>query len=71
MKPPSDFREMSVVPTMEELQTEQTETVFLRRNKPSGGYLSAHDYLDVQFRLLREDFVSPLRKGVQEFLHNA
>lgn len=70
MEPPSDFREMTVVPSIEELRTERWEGLFLRRNKPTGGYASADDYLDVQFRLLREDFVSPLRSGIQEYLRH-
>jgi len=28
-----------------------------------GGYEDAEHYLDVQFRLLREDFIRPLRSG--------
>ena len=30
------------------------------------GYEDADDYLDVQFRLFREDFVSTIRDGVKE-----
>lgn len=29
-------------------------------------FKSANDYLDVQFRLLREDFVRTLRNGIKE-----
>ena len=28
------------------------------------------DYLDIQFRLLREDFVSTIRQGVKDFKAN-
>lgn len=30
-----------------------------------GSYLDVEHYLDVQFRLLREDFLRPLRDGIQ------
>ncbi|XP_021953554.2 NFX1-type zinc finger-containing protein 1 [Folsomia candida] len=70
MEPPSNYREMTIIPTMEELMRERREDVFLRRNKVQGAYASSLDYLDIQFRLMREDFVSPLRSGVQEFLRH-
>ena len=41
---------------------------FLRRNKIDGSYNDAEHYLDVQFRLLREDFVRPLREGIAQLL---
>lgn len=34
------------------------------------GYDSIDDYLDVQFRLLREDFVSTIREGIKGFKKN-
>ena len=44
------------------------ERPFLRRNKVDGSYHDAEHYLDVQFRLLREDFVRPLREGIAKLL---
>ena len=44
------------------------ERPFLRRNKIDGRYDDAEHYLDVQFRLLREDFVRPLREGIAHLL---
>ncbi|XP_078608442.1 LOW QUALITY PROTEIN: NFX1-type zinc finger-containing protein 1-like [Branchiostoma floridae x Branchiostoma japonicum] len=41
---------------------------FLRPNIVRGRYQDVDTYLDVQFRLLREDFVRPLREGIAEFL---
>ena len=41
---------------------------FLRRNKIDGSYNDVEHYLDVQFRLLREDFVRPLREGIAQLL---
>ena len=33
-----------------------------------GAYKSVEHYLDVQFRLMREDFIQPLRNGIHEYL---
>lgn len=66
LKPPDDFRDISIIPSVEELLS--PEPSFLRPNKQSGSYSDAEHYLDVQFRLLREDFMQPLKKGIQEFL---
>jgi len=63
--PPNDFRDIPVIPTPEELLSQ--DPVFLRAILSQGKYPSAHDYLDVHFRLLREDFVAPLRKGIEEY----
>ena len=64
--PADDFRALSVFPTLEDIHFRGD--VFLRRNKVRGVYEDLDHYLDVQFRLLREDFVQPLRKGIQEYL---
>ena len=65
-EPPNDFTEMSIVPSLDDLIGTSNDTVrpFLRRNITNGAYRSVHHYLDVQFRLLREDFLNPLRAGV-------
>ena len=63
-KPPDDFREISVYPTTEDLKA--NKVVFLRKNIIEGKYQDVSHYLDVQFRLLREDFIGPLREGVNE-----
>ncbi|KAK7077996.1 NFX1-type zinc finger-containing protein 1 [Halocaridina rubra] len=60
--PPDDFRLIPVVPTSEELN--EPEKPFLRRNIINGHYKDVYHYLDVQFRLLREDFIQPLRNGI-------
>ncbi|XP_067947233.1 NFX1-type zinc finger-containing protein 1-like [Watersipora subatra] len=65
-KPLGDFREISVYPTEEDLQG----GVELRPNCTDKAFESVDDYLDIQFRLLREDFVSTLRLGIQEFKKN-
>ncbi|XP_069936521.1 NFX1-type zinc finger-containing protein 1-like [Cherax quadricarinatus] len=65
MEPPDDFKEYSVLPTPGDLSA--VERPFLRKNIIKGKYNDPDHYLDVQFRLLREDFVRPLRKGIQDF----
>ena len=64
--PPNDFRDINPMPTSEEIQLE--EQPFLRKNIVSRSYKSVDHYLDVQYRLLREDFVCPLRKGLKMLL---
>ncbi|XP_022807780.1 NFX1-type zinc finger-containing protein 1-like [Stylophora pistillata] len=67
-KPPNDFRDIPICPTNEELRS--NERPFLRKNVTKGRYDDAEHYLDVQFRLLREDFLEPLREGIQEIVKN-
>ena len=64
--PPNDFRMVSVMPTFDDIFP--TRLPFLRKIKATGGYSDLSEYLDVQFRLLHEDFVQPLRQGVREYL---
>ncbi|RUS68467.1 hypothetical protein EGW08_023771 [Elysia chlorotica] len=62
--PPDDYRYDSVLPTIKDLHT---KTTFVRPALLSGGYEDKHHYFDVQFRLLKQDFVIPLREGIQQF----
>ena len=64
--PPEDFRCVSVIPTHDDIITHQRP--FLRPNKIEGRYDNKEHYFDVQFRLLREDFIRPLRDGIQQLL---
>jgi hypothetical protein len=66
-RPPNDFRHIPICPTVEDIH--QTGKPFLRSNIVKGKYLNVDHYLDVQFRLLREDFVRPLREGISEYLN--
>lgn len=68
MEPPNDFRELPVLPVPYDLSKQ--ERPFLRRNIVEGKYRDSDHYLDVQFRLLREDFVRPLRYGINDFRDN-
>ena len=67
-KPPNDFRDIPICPTSKEITSQ--ERPFLRKNILKGRYEDAENYLDVQFRLLREDFLEPLREGIYETMHN-
>lgn len=64
-QPPEDFRELSVFPSVDDLTMRGLP--YLRRNVVVGPYNDVEHYLDVQFRLLREDFVRPLRDGIKEY----
>ncbi|KAG7478317.1 hypothetical protein MATL_G00079120, partial [Megalops atlanticus] len=63
-----DFRTMTIYPTPEEIH--QGQKPFLRPNITSCSYPSSLVYLDTHFRLLREDFVRPLREGIRELLQS-
>ena len=65
-EPPELFTELSILPSQTEMHMDPKK-VFLRCNKVRGGYTSWAHYFDVQFRLLREDFLRPLRKGIEVY----
>ncbi|XP_033625660.1 NFX1-type zinc finger-containing protein 1-like isoform X1 [Asterias rubens] len=67
-QPPDNFRDIPIFPDGPEIR--KPTRPFLRKNIIKGRYDSVEHYLDVQFRLLREDFVAPLREGVAEYLSN-
>ena len=52
-----------VLPTKEELQI-STLPPNLQRNIITGPYISQLQYLNIQYRLLREDFIHPLRCAI-------
>lgn len=62
LEPPDDFRQLSVMPEWDDICS--TEEPFLRPNLIKGKYADVDMYLDIQFRLLREDFFNPLRTGL-------
>ncbi|KFQ67907.1 NFX1-type zinc finger-containing protein 1, partial [Phaethon lepturus] len=73
MQPQTDgqeetYRTMTIYPTYNEVHHD--EKPFLRPNIISGRYESTSIYLDTHFRLLREDFVRPLREGILELLQS-
>ena len=71
--PFGDFRRVRILPNVQELteahgQNDKKVSEQVRPNKMKGGYRNWDHYLDVHFRLLREDFVFPLREGLQQFI---
>lgn len=63
---PDNLMEMCVMPrNLNEILVDETQ--FLQENVVHGRYESLNHYLDVQFRLLREDFMHPLREGINCF----
>ena len=60
-EPPNDMFSMSVVPTYEDVVSESP--LYLRPNIIKGFFPDLETYLDVHFRLLLEDFMTPLRQG--------
>uniref|UniRef100_A0A8R1DRH2 AAA_11 domain-containing protein n=1 Tax=Caenorhabditis japonica TaxID=281687 RepID=A0A8R1DRH2_CAEJA len=67
-EPPEDFKTLTSVPVLADY-VNPTEP-YLRRIQEDGIYKSAAHYLDVQFRLHREDLVSPLRDGIDLYRKN-
>ena len=63
--PPQHFTELQVLPLTEEMQP-GAKPPFIRPNITCGSYKDWEHYLDVQFRLMREDFVAPLREGIAQ-----
>lgn len=66
--PPDNFRLLKIIPSMNEILSH--ERIYLRSNivEKGGSYEDSNHYLDIHFRLLREDFLSPLREGIQTYL---
>lgn len=63
VQPPENFRMLSIVPTRDDLMD---STPFVRPNIVQGAYNDVEHYLDVQFRLLREDCFGPIRDGISK-----
>ena len=63
--PTDNFRHLSVIPTLCDISIDQSGS--LRKNKIKGRYHDIEHYLDVQFQLLREDFLRPLRDGIKHY----
>ncbi|XP_062925848.1 NFX1-type zinc finger-containing protein 1-like [Mobula hypostoma] len=63
----NDFRHISIYPTYEDIHL--INKPFVRPNIINEEYPDTATYLDIQFRLLREDFVRPLREGISKLLN--
>ncbi|VDM37256.1 unnamed protein product [Toxocara canis] len=69
MEPPGDFRMLPVQLMRNDII--RPVRPYIRRNKDSGGFNDMEEYLDIQFRLLREDFVCPMRDGIAVWKQHA
>lgn len=67
--PPDDFRTLEIMPQSGDFHCYKKP--FLRENIVDGAYANLDHYLDVQFRLLREDFIIPLRDCIKEIVNSA
>ena len=65
-KPPENFRLIDVLPQPDEINS-KTLQPYLRPNIVQGPYTDWEHYLDIQYRLLREDFIGPLRLGICDY----
>lgn len=61
-KDPHHFKNLSIFPSKEDLL--QKNNILIKPNITNGAYSSVEQYLDVQFKLLREDCFGPLRDGI-------
>ena len=61
-----NFRTIPLYPTREEFR--ENKTPYLRPNTTTRQHANTETYLDTHFRLLREDFVRPLREGIQRLI---
>nr|XP_014346107.1 PREDICTED: NFX1-type zinc finger-containing protein 1-like isoform X2 [Latimeria chalumnae] len=59
-----NFRMMPIFPTYEDIHS--TQKPFMRPNIINTKYADTDTYLDTHFRLLREDFIRPLRDGISQ-----
>lgn len=67
LEPPENFRKIPIYPTIFDILSNHEP--FIRQNVVEGKYSGGIDhYLDTQFRLLREDFVRPLRYGISSYV---
>ncbi|XP_063951776.1 NFX1-type zinc finger-containing protein 1-like [Lytechinus pictus] len=65
---PDDFRQQSILPSYEELKPSYRP--YLRPHIVKGVYPNANHYFEVHFRLMKEDFIQPLRSGLDQYLLN-
>nr|CDP92735.1 Bm7616, isoform b [Brugia malayi] len=63
VEPPEDFRTLPVYATSSDIL--HPVQPYIRKNIVKGSYSSQEHYLDIQFRLMREDLIGPLRDGIE------
>lgn len=65
---PNDFTGISILPSIHELTSRKN--VFVRPNIIDGAYKNVEHYLDVHFRLMREDLISTIRESLISYIKN-
>ena len=63
-----EFMFIPILPEWEEIKEDKGIPPEVRPNKVDTPYKDWMEYYDIQFRLIREDFIAPLRRGVAAFL---
>ncbi|CAL1546920.1 unnamed protein product [Lymnaea stagnalis] len=66
--PPDSYADIAIFPDTDELFSPVEP--FLRANKTKGPYRDLQHYLDVHARLMKEDYLSPIRDGLKHFKEN-
>lgn len=61
---PQIYKNLTIYPVPADILSNK---IILSPNIMNGSYDNVEHYLDVQFRLLREDFIAPLREGIQYY----
>ena len=64
----SKFRQIPILPEWEEIKEDNGIPQEVRPNKIDTPYKDWMEYYDIQFHLIREDFIASLRRGVAAFL---
>ncbi|XP_049872952.1 NFX1-type zinc finger-containing protein 1-like [Pectinophora gossypiella] len=64
----NNFKNLTIFPTKEDLL--QKNKIKIQPNIINGAYPTVEHYLDIQFKLLREDCFGPLREGICKYLEN-
>ena len=65
--PPNNIRQINIYPDHEGVMKTNDE-IYLRPIIVKGAYNDIEHYIDVLFRLTREDYMRPLREGVQHHI---
>ncbi|KAK6982966.1 NFX1-type zinc finger-containing protein 1 [Biomphalaria glabrata] len=64
--PPDDYKTMEIFPETKELYS--SIDPFLRANKTKGAYRDLQHYLDIHARLIKEDYLAPIRDGLKNYM---
>ncbi|KAJ0176799.1 hypothetical protein K1T71_007978 [Dendrolimus kikuchii] len=67
-KDKNHFKNLNIFPTRNDLLG--SNDVIIQPNIINGAYPNIEHYLDIQFKLLREDCFGPLREGISKYMQN-